>query len=411
MQDEYDPRALSVEQALERIATDVRPVSGFEQLPIRAALNRVLAGDIFSPMDVPAYTNSAMDGYALAAADLPASGQRELRVIGSVFAGQPFRGSLSRGECLRIMTGGMMAEGTDTVVKQEDVERRGDCVIVGPGHRAGQNVRQAGEDMASGQTVLQGGRLLCPADIGLLASLGIAEVRVSRRVRVAFFSTGDELRSVGEALGPGQLFDSNRYTLHGMLSRLGIDPVDMGVVRDRREEVAQAFREASAVADAVITTGGVSVGEADYVKETLESLGRVSFWKIAMKPGRPLAFGRVKDALFFGLPGNPVSTMVTFYQFVQPALQRLMGQSAQQDLRLKVPCTSPLKKARGRVDFQRGVLARDGSGGLTVRSTGPQGSAILSSMSQANCFIILPADWGDVPAGTEVEVQAYAGLV
>ena len=284
------------------------------------------------------------------------------------------------------------------------------------GQRPGENVRRAGEDLSAGQVVLRAGRALTPADIGLMASLGISEVKIGRRVRVAFFSTGDELRSLGEPLGPGEIYDSNRYTLYGMLTRLGVELLDMGVVRDRREDVEAAFRDAGEAADAIITTGGVSVGEADYVKETLERLGSVSFWKVSMKPGRPLAFGRVGAALFFGLPGNPVSTMVTFYQFVQPALRRLMGQSPMgqsevQPLRLRVPCLSPLKKARGRLDFQRGILERQPDGRLAVRSTGPQGSAVLSSMSQANCFILLPVEWGNVEPGTEVEVEPFAGLI
>lgn len=409
--EDYDPNSLSVEQALQAMAAEVQHVSGAERLHIRDALGRTLAEDIVSPIAVPGYDNSAMDGYALHSADLPPSGHGTLRVVGTAFAGQPFQGTVGSGECVRIMTGGMLPAGADTVVKQEDVERRAGEIIVSAGQRPGQNVRRAGEDLSAGQVVLRAGRVLTPADIGLMASLGLSEAKVRRRVRIAFFSTGDELRSLGEPLGPGEIYDSNRYTLHGMLMRLGVELLDMGVVRDRREDVEAAFRDASGAADAIITTGGVSVGEADYVKEMLERLGSVSFWKVSMKPGRPLAFGRVGTALFFGLPGNPVSTMVTFYQFVQPALRRLMGQSDVQPLRLRVPCLSPLKKARGRLDFQRGVLERQPDGRLAVRSTGPQGSAVLSSMSQANCFILLPVEWGNVEAGTEVEVEPFAGLI
>jgi molybdopterin molybdotransferase len=411
VKDEYDPSALSVAEALRRIDADARAVDGFEWLTIRDALDRVLSQDLRSPIDVPAHANSAMDGYALRGADLPEAGQRELRVVGTAFAGRPFGGTVQSGECARIMTGGVIPEGTDTVVRQEDAERVDGSVRIGAGHRPGQNVRLAGEDLAAGQTVLLAGRRLGPAAIGLLASLGISEVVVRRKVRVAFFSTGDELRSLGEPLGPGEIYDSNRYTLHSMLHRQGADPIDMGVVRDRPEDVDRAFAEAAAVADVIITTGGVSVGDADYVKETLERLGQVGFWKISMKPGRPLAFGRVKDAMFFGLPGNPVSVMVTFYQFVLPALERLRGESPQFRMRLRVPCLSRLKKTPGRTDFQRGVLETDAQGRPAVRSTGPQGSGILRSMSLANCFIVLPEDWGDVEPGTEVEVEPFAGLM
>ncbi|MFA7097860.1 MAG: gephyrin-like molybdotransferase Glp, partial [Gammaproteobacteria bacterium] len=364
-----------------------------------------------SNINVPPHANSAMDGYAVNSADFPESGTRELTVIGTAWAGQPFAGSVARGQCVRIMTGAMLPDGTDSVVIQERVERDGDVIRFGTGNKPGQNVRQPGEDLAVGQVVLEAGKKLIPADIGLLASLGVAEVKVRRRLRVAFFSTGDELRSIGEPLEAGQIYDSNRYTLYGMLTRLGVDLIDMGVVRDRREDVQQAFTDAAAIADAIITSGGVSVGEADFVKETLETVGEVNFWKIAMKPGRPLAFGKVGNAMFFGLPGNPVSVMVTFYQFVQPALQRMMGQTQAAPIRFRVPCLSRLKKMPGRVEFQRGILETDAQGHMVVRSTGEQGSGILSSMSRANCFIILPMECGNVESGTTVDVQPFEGLI
>lgn len=409
--DDYDPNSLTVDEALRRIDTAVQPVAGFEKVAIRSALGRVLVEDIRSNINVPPHTNSAMDGYAVNSADFPESGTRELTVIGTAWAGQPFAGSVARGQCVRIMTGAMLPDGTDSVVIQERVERDGDVIRFGTGNKPGQNVRQPGEDLAVGQVVLEAGKKLIPADIGLLASLGVAEVKVRRRLRVAFFSTGDELRSIGEPLEAGQIYDSNRYTLYGMLTRLGVDLIDMGVVRDRREDVQQAFTDAAAIADAIITSGGVSVGEADFVKETLETVGEVNFWKIAMKPGRPLAFGKVGNAMFFGLPGNPVSVMVTFYQFVQPALQRMMGQTQAAPIRFRVPCLSRLKKMPGRVEFQRGILETDAQGHMVVRSTGEQGSGILSSMSRANCFIILPMECGNVEPGTTVDVQPFEGLI
>lgn len=404
-------KLLSVQQALDYIRAALRPIEGFEQRALRDGLDRVLAADILSPIDVPPHANSAMDGYALRAADLPTNGEKPLHVIGTAYAGHPYSGQLVSGQAVRIMTGANIPAGADTVIMQEQVRREGDTIYVGSGHQAGEHVRQSGEDIATGQAVLGCGRLLTPADLGLLASLGIAEVKVMRRLRVAFFSTGDELRSLGEPLEEGCIYDSNRYTLHGMLSRLGVEIIDMGVVRDRREDVAAAFAQAAAVADVLLTSGGVSVGDADYVKETLDSLGQVNFWKIAMKPGKPLAFGMLGKTVFFGLPGNPVSSMATFYQIVQPALQQLTGQQVNPPLRLQVPCVTRLKKAPGRADYQRGVLEYDDAGRLVVRSTGAQGSHVLSSMSKANCFIILPAEAGNIEAGNLVEVEPFAGLI
>ena len=402
---------LPLDEALQRIRAGLAPVEGYQQLALRDALGRVLAEDVASPIDVPAYTNSAMDGYAVRSADLPGDGETRLTVVGTAFAGQPFEGPVEAGAAVRIMTGAMLPAGADTVVMQEDAERDGDELTLRPGHKSGQHVRHAGEDIAAGGTALAAGKRLRPAEIGLLASLGVPEVRVRRRLRVAFFSTGDELRSIGEPLEEGQIYDSNRYTLHGMLTRLGVEQLDMGVIPDRREAVEAAFRQAAAVADVVITSGGVSVGEADYVKETLDRMGEVGFWKIAMKPGKPLAFGRVAGTVFFGLPGNPVSAMATFYQVVQPALRHMLGERAVLPVALHARCAEPLKKRPGRQDFQRGVLCHDEGGQLVVTSTGAQGSHVLSSMSQANCFIVLPADSGDVQAGEMVEVQPFEGLV
>ena len=409
--DEYDPSNLPVEEARRRIAQLVRPVAETETVPLREALDRVLAADVASPLDVPPAANSAMDGYALRGADLPAGGEAVLEVVGTVFAGHPFTGEVGPGQAVRIMTGAPLPRGADTVVMQEHARREGDRVAIGPGHRPGQNVRHAGEDIARGTTVLAAGRRLVPADLGVLASLGVAEVAVRRRPRVAFFSTGDELCPVGEPLAEGQIYDSNRYTLHGLLTRLGVEVQDLGLIPDDRAAIEDAFARAAAGADAVITSGGVSVGEADFVKETLEKLGQVNFWKIAMKPGKPLAVGRLGEALFFGLPGNPVSVMATFYQFAQPALRALAGESRTEPLALRVPAAERLRKRPGRTDFQRGVLERDAAGRLVVRSTGAQGSHVLTSMSRANCFIVLPAEWGDVEPGTEVEVQPFFGLV
>jgi molybdopterin molybdotransferase len=386
-------------------------VFGLERVAVRSALQRVLAEPIVSPLAVPAYNNSAMDGYAVRGADLPSSGVGELRVIGTALAGAPFRGQVEPGTAVRIMTGAVLPQDTDTVVMQEQVERHDDIIRIGADHKPGQNTRLAGEDIQPGTVVLETGRLLTPADLGLIASLGIAEVAVRRRLRVAFFSTGDELRSLGQPLSEGQIYDSNRYTLHGMLTRLGVDMLDMGVIADEQGALEQAFQDASANADAVITSGGVSVGEADFVKQILNQLGEVNFWKIAMKPGRPLAFGKINQAIFFGLPGNPVSVMVTFYQFVQPALRRMLGQTEPVAPLFQVPVTAPLKKRPGRMEFQRGILERQANGGLVVHGTGDQGSGILSTMSRANCFIILPDASTGAEAGEPVYVQPFEGLI
>ena len=390
--DDFDPKSLSADAALEQIKSGAVRIRGIEKIAIREALNRILAEDIRSHINVPTGTNSAMDGYAVNSGDIPSSGSAELSVLGTAWAGKPFSGKLSAGSCVRIMTGAIMPDGADTVIIQEDVQVTGAGIIIDGATRKGDNVRQAGEDIAAGDLILTSGRRLNPADIGLIASLGIAEVCVVRRLRVAFFSTGDELRSIGETLSDGAIYDSNRYTLYGMLERMGADIIDMGVIKDDLDDLEEAFSIAAANADVLITSGGVSVGEADYIKEILAKLGKVDFWKVAIKPGRPLAFGKVGNAVFFGLPGNPVSVMVTFYEFVQPALRKMIGENDAGILSLKARCDSRLKKRPGRVEYQRGILQKDQDGNLVVVKTGAQGSGILRSMSQANCFIILPLD-------------------
>jgi molybdopterin molybdotransferase len=409
--DDYDPNSILPDEALRRIFDTLPVISETESIPIRAALGRVLASNIISEINVPSGRNSAMDGYAINAEDLPSEGTKTLKLIGSSFAGKPFNKNLQKGECVRIMTGAIMPDGSDTVVMQEVVNVHGDQINIGIDTKPGSNVRQAGEDLAIGDLVLKKGIKLTPADIGLLASLGLAEVNVTRKLKVAFFSTGDELRSVGEKLDNGAIYDSNRYTLYGMLTRLGADIIDMGVVKDDRELMDKAFLEATGNADVLITSGGVSVGEADYVKETLLKRGEVDFWKVAMKPGRPLTFGKLDSTCFFGLPGNPVSVMVTFYQFVQPALKKMLGESSTMPVMMKVPCISKLKKRPGRVEYQRGILEQDETGRMTVRKTGAQGSGILRSMGDANCFIVLPLENSGVKPDDLVDVQPFHGIV
>lgn len=401
-------KLLSVEQGRARILAAVPAIQSAEQLHLRAALGRILCTPVVSRVDVPPFANSAMDGYAVRSQDCPDSQAVTLEIIGSSFAGAPFAGQVGACQCVRIMTGAAMPDGADAVLMQEHVSRdagqiRCENRIV----QCGQNVRYAGEDTRCGDTVLRAGQRLGAAELGLLASVGVGEVRVTRRLRVAFFSTGDELASIGTPLGRGQIYDSNRYTLFGLLSRPEIECFDLGVIPDQREAVRAAFREAGAVADLVLTSGGVSVGEADYVTETLGELGEISFWRMAMKPGKPLAFGRLGEAVFFGLPGNPVSVMATFYQFVLPAVRKMTGEQAREPLLIQARSTRDLKKAPGRTEFQRGILQAGADGQWHVSTTGLQGSHVLSSMSKANCFILLPAEGTGAAEGDLVTVQPF----
>jgi molybdopterin molybdotransferase len=414
--DDYDPNSMPVAKARELIRSFLSPVTTIERVPVRSALGRVLAVDIVSPIAVPGHDNSAMDGYALRFADIKVEGETSLTRVGESYAGKPWTGTLAAGQCVRIFTGGVMPGGADSVVMQERTSEKNAVVRIAAGAlaREGQNRRLAGEDLKAGQVVFRSGQRIRPAELGMIASLGIGEVAVYRRLRVAFFSTGDELKSIGTPLAAGEVYDSNRYTLHGMLQRLGCETIDMGVVPDVPEQLERALTTAAQSADVVITSGGVSVGEADYVKQLLDKLGEVLFWKVAMKPGRPLAYGKLGNAHFFGLPGNPVSVMATFYQFVRDALLVMQGQRDVTPLpTFKVPLSAPIRKVPGRTEFQRGILAPDADGrdGYSVRATGDQGSGILSSMSLANCFIVLGSDVGNVAAGEIVDVQLLEGLI
>lgn len=414
--DPFEPDAISVGQARNRIIDDINPLKATQKVNLRSSLNRYLAEEIISPIDVPSHINSAMDGYAIRGDDLPIRGHQIYKVIGTAYAGQPFQGSCEKGQAIRIMTGGVMPKGTDTVIMQEQVEVIDDQQIqLNPGHKAGQNVRQAGEDIAKGSCILSPGKKISAADLGILASLGISEVAVFRRPRVAFFSTGDELRSIGEHLAEGEIYDSNRYTLFAMLKELDVEILDMGVIGDTREAIREAFISASEMADVVITSGGVSVGEADFIKPTLKELGNTNFWKISMKPGRPLTFGQLnKDiggAWFFGLPGNPVAVMVTFLQFVKPAITYLACGSIEKPITLSAHCTSKLYKRSGRTEFQRGIFEQAESGQLMVKRTGKQGSGILTSMSIANCFIHLPEDSDGAEIGDIVKILPFSGSI
>ena len=408
----YDPNALPVAQAREFIARLVPAVSGVESVAIRSSLGRVLARDVISPIDVPAADNSAMDGYALRGADLADNAPTRLRVVGKGFAGDAVGAGIGAGECVRIMTGAVMPPGLDTVVPQEFVQLEGERISVPLAVvRTGDNRRLAGEDLARGEAALRAGRVLRPADLGMLASLGQAEAPVFRRLRVAFFSTGNELRSIGEPLPPGCVYDSNRYTLWGMLQRLGVELLEFGVVPDDPDALRRTFGAAAAAADAVITSGGVSVGEADHTKQVMAELGDVLFWRIAMRPGRPMAIGRIGNAVLFGLPGNPVAVMVTFYAFVRDALLAMSGAQVEPLPMLRAACTSAIRKKPGRTEYQRGIVSRDERGEWRVAITGSQGSGILRSMSEANGLVVLHHEQGNVEAGGTVDVLPFDGLI
>lgn len=409
--DEYDPNSLSVDQALSRIRDNTPIVNSWEKLALKQSLDRVLFEPIYAPINVPPLDNSAMDGYAFNSQDLNTEQSViELNITATVMAGQYCDTNIEPGQCARIMTGAVLPPGTDTVVMQEQVEREDGCIRFNKTQKAGQNVRKAGEDIAIEQLVLDRGHSITAPELGLLASLGLCEVLVFRQIRVSFFSTGDELQSLGTPLKPGQIYDSNRYTLFAMLKKCGAQIIDMGVIPDDRKKTEQALQQAASQSDLIVTSGGVSVGEADFVKTSLDKLGAIDFWRIAMKPGKPLAFGKIGNCLFFGLPGNPVSTMVTFFQFVIPAINKMSGKKVELSQQLLLPCTSEIKKVPGRMEYQRGIMFYDSDERLAVKSTGGQGSGILRSMSQANCFIILPEDCSGLKPGTLVKVQPFNSL-
>ena len=410
----YDPQALSARHVNDFLAQLVQPVREQETLALMQAHGRILARDVISPISVPPHDNSAMDGYALRGAELQAGQASRLKVVGTALAGAAWQGTVSTGECVRIMTGAIMPAGLDTVAPQELVQTEGDTVLVPPGLlQAGDNRRLLGEDLMAGQPALPAGARLTPAACGLLASLGLPTVPVWRRPKVAYFSTGDEILSLGEAPREGAVYDSNRYTVAGMVQSLGCELIDMGVVRDEPAALEQAFRDAAAQADAVITSGGVSVGEADHTKAMMKKLGDVAFWRIAMRPGRPMAVGRItqgeRAALLFGLPGNPVAVMVTFAAFVRPALQQLMGWQAPALPMLKAKSQEALRKKPGRTEYQRGIVSTNAAGELVVRTTGNQGSGVLSSMVKANGLIVLSHHQGHVAVGDAVDVMMFDG--
>ncbi len=406
----YDPQALPANEVLNFLDHLVSPVQDQESVDIFSALGRVTAQDVISPIHVPPHDNSAMDGFAFAGEQLSDTQSFSLKVVGTALAGKAWEGTVKAGECVKIMTGAIMPSGLNTVVPQELCQIKTNDLIEIPAGllKAGDNRRLCGEDIRQGQPALLKGALITPAAAGLLASLGVPHVSVVRRLRVAYFSTGDEILSLGEAPREGAVYDSNRYTVHGMLQALGCEMIDMGVVKDDPELLEQAFNKAAEQADAIITSGGVSVGEADFTKAMMKKLGDVVFWKIAMRPGRPMAVGRIqkgqRSAVLFGLPGNPVAVMVTFLAFVKPALLKMMGSTATPLPMLRAKTQEVLRKKPGRTEYQRGIVSRNAQGELQVITTGNQGSGVLSSMVQANGLIVLSHQQGTAQLGDWVDV-------
>jgi molybdopterin molybdotransferase len=413
----FDPQALSVDKAQEFIQHLVQalPPVAAEELPLMQALGRIVAEDIISPIHVPAHDNSAMDGFAFDGKQLGLA-PLKLHVVGTALAGKAWQGNVKTGECVKIMTGAVMPAGLDTVIAQElaTVHTSGDETIVEiPAGilQAGDNRRKAGEDLQRGLPALRVGSALSPAALGLVASLGISKVKVNRQLRVAYFSTGDEVLSLGDAMREGAVYDSNRFTVFGLLTRMGCQVVDMGVVRDDPVLLEQAFSKASENSDVIITSGGVSVGEADFTKAMMKKLGDVAFWKISMRPGRPMAVGRLGKCILFGLPGNPVAVMVTFLAFVKPALLHLMGATANTTPYLRAKSAAALRKKPGRTEYQRGFVRTLSDGTLQVEAAGNQGSGVLRSMVEANGLIVLHHHQSSVAAGDEVDVMMFEGVI
>jgi molybdopterin molybdotransferase len=434
----YDPTALPAGKVNEFLAQLVQPVMQTEMLPLAQALDRVLAADVISPISVPAHDNSAMDGFAFAGVDLKSDAVTRLAMVGTALAGKAYAGEVASGQCVKIMTGAIMPEGLDTVIPAELCKIEGSAIEIATGIlKTGDNRRLAGEDLMAGSVALSKGELLAPAALGLLASLNMVQVEVFRTIKVAYFSTGDEVLSLGQAPREGAIYDSNRYTVIGLLRRWGADVIDMGVVRDDPVSLEAAFTQAANQADAIITSGGVSVGEADHTKAMMKKLGDVAFWKIAMRPGRPMAVGRIlreesassaintrgdsyennsNSCILFGLPGNPVATMVTMLAFVRPALLRLSGARPEkycgEPVYLQAASQENLRKKPGRTEYQRGWVSRDALGHLNVRVTNAnQGSGVLSSMVAANGLIVLHHDQGNVNIGERVDVMMFEGVM
>ena len=406
---EYDPNAMQIESAKKLISSFIKPIKETESIKLIDSLNRVLALNLVSPINVPNYDNSAMDGFGFNISSL--KNTKKLMVKDTVLAGKPIKFSVKDGEAIQIMTGGKIPKGVDTVIPIELVKYENNEITFIQMPKIGANIRKCGEDIKHKDIVLNKGTLLHPAELGLIASLGLSKIKVFKKLKVGFFSTGDEIVKVGEKIKSGQVYNSNHFTIYSMLNRLNIESIDLGLIPDSKIIIKNTLLNAAKQADVIITTGGVSVGEADYMKEVLKEIGQVLFWKLSIKPGRPMAYGKINKTDFFGLPGNPVSAMVTFYQIVQDALKIRMGLTLYNAIPLlKVECVESIFKRPGRTEFQRGTLF-ESNGLWKVKTTGQQGSGILSSMSKANCFIVLGSDRGAVKAGEMVNIQLMESFI
>ena len=406
---EYDPNAMQIESAIKLISSFIKPIKETESVKLIESLNRVLAVDLISPINVPNYDNSAMDGFGFNISSLKKT--KTLKVKDTVLAGKPINSPIKSGEAIQIMTGGKIPKGVDTVIPIELVKYMNDQITFIEIPKIGANIRKCGEDIKQKDIILSKGTLLYPAELGLIASLGLSKIKVFKKLKVGFFSTGDEIVKAGTKIKSGQVYNSNHFTIHSMLNRLNVECIDLGLIPDSKIIIKNTLLKAAKQADVIITTGGVSVGAADYMKEVLKKIGQVLFWKLSIKPGRPMAYGKINKTDFFGLPGNPVSAMVTFYQIVQGALKIRMGLKIDDSIPLlKVQCVESIFKRPGRTEFQRGILFQSNKT-WKVKTTGQQGSAILSSMSKANCFIVLSADRGAIKAGEIVDIQLMASFI
>ena len=412
----FDPAAnpggmLTVAESVERILAKIAQPIEVERVPLSHAHNRVLAQDQVSSFNVPQHTNLAMDGYAINAAQLASEESHTLTVVGQVFAGGAYKGALALGEAVEIMTGAALPAGADAIVIREAVQRDGNQITFSDAVTMGQHVRQKGEDIKVGSVALSAGCLIRPQEQGLLASLGEQHVTVFKQLNVAIFSTGDEVVAQGQPLPENCIYDTNRFTLTGLLQRMGCRVIDLGIIEDSQASMERVLSSAVTQADMVISSGGVSMGRADYIKQALETVGEIAFWRVAMRPGRPLAFGLIEGKPFFGLPGNPVAVMVTFLQFVHPALRKMMGQPGWQPNKMTAIAEATIKSRAGRIDYSRGVYRINDQGELVVQSTGAQGSGILTSMVQANCLIEIQEQYSQIEAGDRVLIQPFSDLL
>jgi len=397
------------EQALAQILDSITAVAEIELLPLGDCLDRILAEDLCAKSIQPPWNCSAMDGYALDSSSFDA--EKPLIMVGSSFAGHAYEGNVAAGECIRIMTGACLPDDCDTVVMQENVQANGNEITIKSTADQWQHVRKAGSDILAGEKVLAQGQRINPRNIGVVASLGLNKIPVFRKLKVAVFSTGDELVHPGDTLQTGQIYDSNRYAVIAACYRLGCDVIDLGLIPDDREQIKSVMQDAAAAADVLLTSGGVSVGEADFVKPIVEEIGEIHLWKVAIKPGKPIAIGAIGDCRFFGLPGNPVSAMVTMNLLVQPAIRKLSGMDYSSPIIIPAICESNLSKKPGRKDYQRGYASPDDQGNWHVKSTGTQGSAKLTSVAQGNCYIVLDETSGNVTAGDKVAIQMFDEVI